>query len=73
MHKLKNLCIKLYNFLFLLLIKSLLGQKGIIMMAMLFATKVILGKISYIEVPNKLRDQVDVILIENGVSDLIER
>lgn len=43
------------------------------MMAMLFATKVILGKISYSEVPNKLRDQVDAILIENGVSDLIER
>lgn len=43
------------------------------MMAMLFATKVILGKISYSEVPNKLRDQVDAILIDNGVSDLIER
>lgn len=43
------------------------------MMAMLFATKLILGKITYADVPNKLRDQVDVILIENGVSDLIER
>lgn len=43
------------------------------MMAMLFATKLILGKITYADVPNKLRDQVDVILIENGVSNLIER
>lgn len=43
------------------------------MMAMLFATKVILGKISYSEVPNKLRSQVDTILIENGVEYLIEK
>lgn len=41
------------------------------MMAMLFATKVILGKITYSEVPAKLRPQVDEILIENGLEDLI--
>ena len=71
MHKFKNLCIKLYNFLFLLLIKSFLGQKGIIMMAMLFATKLILGTITYDQVPRLLKEQVNEILIENGVEFLI--
>ena len=71
MHKLKNLCIKLYNFLFLPLIKPLLGQKGIIMMAMLFATKLILGTITYEQVPRLLKEQVNEVLIENGVEFLI--
>lgn len=43
------------------------------MMAMLFATKLILGKITYADVPNKLRSRVDTILIENGVEYLIEK
>lgn len=71
MHKLKNLCIKLYNFLFLLFIKPLLGREGIIMMAMLFATKLILGTITYDQVPRLLKEQVNEILIENGVEFLI--
>ena len=41
------------------------------MMAMLFATKVILGKLTYADVPAKLRDQVAVILKENGLEELI--
>lgn len=47
------------------------GQKGVIMMAMLFATKIILGKITYADVPAKLRTQVAEILTENGLEDLI--
>lgn len=58
------------NFL-LLIIYIAYGQKGVTMMAMLFATKVILGKISYSDVPAKLKDQVDEILRENGLEDLI--
>lgn len=42
------------------------------MMAMLFATKVILGKLDYADVPAKLKPQVDEILRENGLEDLIE-
>lgn len=42
------------------------------MMAMLFAQKVILGKIGYCEVPNKLREQVKEILIDSGLEELIE-
>ncbi|MEA5085113.1 MAG: CD1375 family protein [Lachnospiraceae bacterium] len=40
------------------------------MMAMLFATKIILGKITYSDVPTKLKDPVKEILIENGLEDL---
>ena len=40
-------------------------------MAMLFATKVILGKITYAEVPAKLKPQVAEILRENGLEELI--
>ena len=47
------------------------GQEGATMMAMLFATKVILGKIPYSAVPAKLSAQVDEILTENGLEDLI--
>ena len=59
------------NFL-LLIIYIAYGQKGVIMMAMLFATKVILGKLDYADVPAKLKPQVDEILRENGLEDLIE-
>lgn len=40
------------------------------MMAMLFATQVILGKLTFAEVPAKLKDQVKAILIDNGLGDL---
>lgn len=40
------------------------------MMAMLFATKVILGTITYDDVPRLLKDQVKAILVENGLEDL---
>ena len=53
------------------LILTACGQKGRTMMAMLFATKVILGKITYAEVPAKLKPQVAEILRENGLEELI--
>lgn len=56
----------LFNLLFYL-------SKGEVeMMAMLFAQKVILGKIGYCDVPAKLREQVKEILIDSGLEDLIE-
>lgn len=59
------------NFL-LFIISIAYGQKGVTMMAMLFATKVILGKLDCADVPAKLKPQVDEILRENGLEDLIE-
>lgn len=41
------------------------------MMAMLFASKIILGKATFNEVPVNLKQQVAEILIENQCEDLI--
>lgn len=41
------------------------------MMEMLFATKIILGKATFDQVPEKLKGQVAEILIDNGCTDLI--
>lgn len=41
------------------------------MMAMLFASKIILGKAIFEDVPVKLKEQVAEILLENGCEDLI--
>lgn len=53
------------------IIKIFIGEEGVQMMAMLFAQKIILGKITFKDVPTKLRDQVKEILIESGCEDLI--
>ena len=58
------------NFIFNILFYLLKGDDD--MMAMLFAQKVILGKIGYCEVPVKLREQVKEILIDSGLEDLVE-
>ena len=42
-----------------------------LMMAMLFATKIILGKATFGQVPRLLKQQVADILIENGCTELI--
>ena len=58
----------IYNILFNLLI-----QKGDVdMMAMLFAQKIILGKLTFNDVPAKLKEQVKEVLIECGCEYLIE-
>lgn len=53
-----------------LLLNIILGKGGEEMMAMLFATKVILGTITFADVPAKLKEQVKAILIENGLEEL---
>lgn len=56
----------LFNILFFLL------KGDADMMAMLFAQKVILGKIGFCDVPAKLREQVKEILIDSGLEELVE-
>ena len=41
------------------------------MMAMMWATKIILGTKTYAEVPRLLKPQVREILIENGLEELV--
>lgn len=45
---------------------------GILMMAMFFAQRVILGKTLFKDVPAKLKDQVAEILRDSGLEMLIE-
>ena len=55
-----------------LIYKILFGLKGgEIMMAMLWAQKIILGKKTYADVPRLLKAQVKEILIESGMEELI--
>lgn len=50
----------------------ILTKEGAIMMAILFAQRVILGKTEFSEVPAKLKEQVTVILIEEcGLPELV--
>lgn len=43
-----------------------------LMMAMLFAQKIILGKLTFNDVPARLKEQVKEVLIESGCEELIE-
>lgn len=43
----------------------------VIMVAMLWAQKIMLGKKTYAEVPRLLKDQVKEILIESGFENLV--
>ena len=54
-----------------LLIKLLLGKDGEIMIAMLWAQQIMLGKKTFAEVPRLLKDQVREILIDSGCEDLV--
>lgn len=47
------------------------GKEGEIMMAMLWAQQIILGKKTFAQVPKLLKDQVREILIDSGMEDLI--
>ena len=55
-----------------LVLRILLGKGGADMMAMLWATKIILGKKKFSDIPAKLKEQVREILIENGLEELLE-
>lgn len=53
-----------------LLLYILFGKGGDVMMAMLFAQRVILGKTAFKDVPATLKAQVKEILIECGLGEL---
>ena len=42
------------------------------MLAMLYAQSIMLGKRTFAQVPNKLKEQVREILIDSGMEELIE-
>lgn len=52
-----------YNLLF--------GKGGDMMMAMFLATRIILGKLTYAQVPAVLKPQVKEILEDNGLPELV--
>ena len=54
-----------------LLLFLLFGKEGKIMMAMLWAQQIILGKKTFAQVPRLLKEQVREILIDSGCEDLI--
>lgn len=54
-----------------LLLYLLFGKDGNVMMAMLWAQQIILGKKTFAQVPRLLKDQVREILIDSGCEDLI--
>lgn len=57
--------------LYKLLTYILFGKGGTVMMAMLWAQKIILGKKQYTDVPRLLKEQVKEILIESGLESLV--
>lgn len=57
--------------LYKLLTYILFGKGGDVMMAMLWAQKIILGKKKYSDVPRLLKEQVKEILEESGLESLV--
>lgn len=49
----------------------LFGKGGVEMMAMLWAQQIMLGKKTFAQVPAKLKDQVEEILVDSGCIELI--
>ena len=54
-----------------LLLQLILKKEGILMMAMFFAQRVILGKTQFEAVPNALKKATADILIESGLPELV--
>lgn len=54
-----------------LIIKLLFGKEGEVMMAMLWAQQIMLGKKTYADVPRLLKAQVKEILIDSGCEELV--
>ena len=50
----------------------LYGKEGEIMMAMLWAQQIMLGKKTFAQVPARLKEQVRELLIDSGCEDLID-
>lgn len=55
-----------------LLLFILFGKEGTVMMAMLWAQKIMLGKKTFADVPVKLKEQVKEVLEESGCPELAE-
>lgn len=55
----------------LLTIKIIFGKDGILMMAMFFAQRVILGKTTFENVPKALKAGVAEVLIDSGLPELV--
>ena len=67
MHNIKSILNKIQ----IVTLQLIIGEGGLLMMAMFFAQRVILGKTEFKDVPAKLKDQVREILIDSGLEELI--
>ena len=54
-----------------LIFKIFFGKEGVLMMAMLWAQQIMLGKKKYSDVPRLLKEKVKEILIDSGCEDLV--
>ena len=54
-----------------IIFKLLFGKEGELMMAMLWAQQIMLGKKTFAQVPRLLKEQVKEILIDSGMEELI--
>ena len=66
MHNIKSILNKIQ----IVTLQLILGEGGLLMMAMFFAQRVILGKTEFKDVPAKLKEQVREILIDSGLEEL---
>lgn len=55
-----------------LLFHILFGKEGDVMMAMLWAQQIMLGKKTFSQVPKLLKEKVREILIDSGMEELID-
>lgn len=51
---------------------KMLGKESVLVMAMFFAQRVILGKTAYADVPAVLKPQVRELLVDAGLGELAE-
>jgi len=54
-----------------LIFKLFFGKEGEVMMAMLWAQQIMLGKKTFKQVPRLLKEQVKEILIDSGMEELV--
>ena len=54
-----------------LIFRLLFGKDGEVMMALLWAQQIMLGKKTYAQVPRLLKEQVKEILIDSGCENLV--
>ena len=66
MHNIKSILNKIQ----IVTLQLIVGEGGLLMMAMFFAQRVILGKTEFKDVPAKLKEQVREILIDSGLEEL---